>query len=356
MGRIKFSKGEQSKWIKELIKIANLSIDDLAKICGISSRTIRDWRREKFTASEDALLKLSKVFNISLPSSIKIIPDFWYVTKGARKGALKRLKLYGPLGTAEGRRKGGRRSQLRRKLHPELYQNCILRKKFFLPQYSDNLAELSGIILGDGGITNYQLKISLNKETEPEYIEFVTHLIKKIFGEFPKKYYFVSHGGNKEKVCTICLGGVELIESLKKIGLEKGNKVLRQAEVPNWIKQNKKYSHACLRGLMDTDGCIFYHRHTTKGFLCFNMGLAFTNHSKPLIEFFYKTLLKNGFNVKRKEHEVYLYRVNEIKRYFEEIGSHNLHHIKRVKDFLEIKGKNIRRSTQVVDEARLESV
>lgn len=352
MGRTKFSKGEQSKWIKELIRISNVGIDDLAKICGISSRTIRDWRREKFTASEDALLKLSKVFNMPLPSNIKVIPDFWYVAKGARKGALRRMELYGPLGTTEGRKKGGRISQLRRKLHPELYQNCILRKKFFLPQYSDNLAELAGIILGDGGITDYQLKISLNKETEPEYIEFVVHLIKEIFNEFPKKYYFTNR---KNKVCDVCIGGVELIEFLKKIGLKKGNKVLRQAGVPRWIKKNKRYSQACLRGLMDTDGCVFYHRHTTKGFLCFNIGLAFTNHSRPLIEFFYKTLLNNGFNVKLREYAVYLYRFNEIRRYFEEIGSHNLHHLKRMKDFFEIKDKNIGRSTQVVDEARLES-
>lgn len=352
MGRIKFSKGDQSKWIKNLIKISGVSIDDLAKICGISSRTIRDWRREKFTASEDVLLKLSKVFNIALPLNIKVIPDFWYVSKGAREGALKRMELYGPLGTVAGRKKGGRISQLRRRLHPELYQNCILRKKFLLPQYSDKLAELAGIILGDGGITDHQLKISLNKETEPEYIEFVVRLIGEIFNESPQKYYFTNR---KNKVCDICIGGVELIECLKKIGLDKGNKVLRQAKVPEWIKKNKKYTKACLRGLMDTDGCVFYHRHTIKGFLCFNMGLAFTNYSKPLIEFFYKTLLKNGFSAKLKEHGVYLYRFNEIKRYFKEIESHNLHHIKRMKEFSEIKSKKIRRSTQVVDEARLES-
>lgn len=351
MARVSFPKGKQSKWINKLLEERKINIDRLAKICGVSARTIRDWRREKFKISKKALLQLNKQFEIPIPAEVKYLSDFWYVRKGARKGALRRMELYGPPGTVEGRKKGGRISQLKRKLHPELYQNCILRKKFLLPQYSNNLAELVGIILGDGGITDYQLKISLNKETEPEYIELVTHLIKKIFGELPKKYYFHAR---KEKVCDICIGGAELIKFLKKIGLEKGSKVLRQAGVPEWIIKNKKYSLLCLRGLIDTDGAVYYHHHTTKGSPCFNVGLTFTNHSKPLLEFVYNTLLNTGFTAKLKEHSVYLYRFKEVKDYFKKIGSHNLHHVERMKEFFKL--KNIRRSTQVVDEARLESV
>lgn len=69
--------------------------------------------------------------------------DFWYVTKGARKGALRRLELYGDLGTPEGRRKGGINSQLRRKENPEKYRllGCNLRKKFKIEKSSIEFAE-----------------------------------------------------------------------------------------------------------------------------------------------------------------------------------------------------------------------
>lgn len=351
MGRVVFPKGKQTIWINQILKKTKLSINDLAKICKVSSRTIRDWRREKFTISEDTLLQLNKKFNITIPSRIKYLKDYWYVIKGAKKGALKRMELYGPPGTLEGRRKGGIISQLRREQHPELYPNCISKKKFIEPKKSSQLAELVGIILGDGGITSYQLKISLNKETEPEYIKFVSNLLKKTFGETPTKYYY---SGRAKKVCILTINGINLIKVLHKLGLKKGNKILLQVSVPKWIENNHEYSKACLRGLIDTDGCVYYHKHKTRGFSCYNIGLTLTNHSRPLVEFAHKVLLKYGFASKLKQRSIYLYREKEVIKYFNIIKSHNAHNIKRLEEYLEV--KNSRRSTQVVDEARLESV
>lgn len=342
MTRAIFPTNRQSVWLDKIVDKSKLSNNELAKIGGVSGKTFRDWRREKFTISGEALSKLSKFFSEPIPSTVKKVDNFWYVEKGARKGALRRLEIYGPPGTMEGRKKGGRNSQIKRKLYPELYPNCILRKNFSFPQKSNELAELVGIILGDGGITGWQLKISLNKETEPEYVEFVTGLIAFLFKEPPKKYYFEGRG---KKVCVLCLGGVSLIEFLEQIGLKIGNKVLLQVGVPNWILINRNYSIACLRGLVDTDGCIYSHSHTTKGFPCLNYGLTLTNHSKPLLNFTHTVLLKEGFTSKIKEHSVYLYRQKEVKKYFDIIGSHNQHHFREFKNILE--KRKLRRSTQV---------
>lgn len=130
MTRIIFPKGEQNNFLNEILQREKIDIDKLAKICRVSSRTIRDWRREKFTLPEKALLQIRKKINIKIPLDIKYLPDYWYVLKGAKAGGLKRLKMYGPPGTLEGRKKGGRISQLKRKIHPEWYTNCILRKTF----------------------------------------------------------------------------------------------------------------------------------------------------------------------------------------------------------------------------------
>lgn len=334
MTRIIFPKNKQSIWLGKIAKKSQLSNSELAEICGISSKTFRDWRREKFLISKDALTKLSNKFDESIPEKIKEVDNYWYIGKGARKGALRRLELYGPPGTVEGRKKGGRNSQKNRRLHPELYPNCILRKNYIFPKKSKELAELVGIILGDGGITNSQIKISLNKVTEPEYVEYVSRLMATLFTIPPAKYFFKGRGKN---VCVLCFGGVALIEYLLKIGLKTGNKVLRQVGVPNWILINRTYSVACLRGLVDTDGCIYSHKHITQGFPCLNYGLTFTNYSKPLLDFAYDVLLREGFTPKLKKHGVYLYRQNEVKRYFDIIGSSNNLHYRELEIILKKK-------------------
>lgn len=40
----------------------------------------------------------------------------------------------------------------------------------------------------------------------------------------------------------------------------KGSKIKQQARVPHWIRTNHKFSKACLRGLTQTDGCIYNDR------------------------------------------------------------------------------------------------
>lgn len=351
MARILFPEGKQKELIEKILQEKKATINEIAKICGTSERTVRDWRREKFTISEKAFLQISKKYNLLIPSRIKKLDDYWYAIKSYKKAALKRVELYGSPGTPEGRKKGGKNSQLRRKLYPHLYTNCILRKNFLEPKKSIELAEIVGIILGDGGITDYQLKITLNKETESEYISFVTTLLEKIFREKPCKYFFNNKRG--QKVCNITINGINLIRILQNLGLKKGNKITHQVKVPDWIIKNKKYSKSCLRGLIDTDGGLYFHKHKTCGYDCFNLGLAYTSYSKPLLKFAHDTLVKFGFSSKLKEKCLFLYRYEEIVKYFDIIGSSNNHHTQRLKEFIKLKK---RRSTQVAEGARLESV
>jgi len=40
----------------------------------------------------------------------------------------------------------------------------------------------------------------------------------------------------------------------------KGSKYKQKISIPKWIKQNKKFSIECLRGLLQTDGCMYIDR------------------------------------------------------------------------------------------------
>lgn len=107
MSRVKFLPDKQREFLERVYNESQLSWQKLGLISGVSSRTLRDWRREKYTGSYEVLLHLSKKFNIKLPEELDVLGDYWYVSKGARKGALRRNELYGAPGTIESRRKGG---------------------------------------------------------------------------------------------------------------------------------------------------------------------------------------------------------------------------------------------------------
>lgn len=321
MPRVIFSPNTQAQFLRKVKVASKLTNSKLAYLCGVSSRTFRDWLREKFTPSQSAVMLLSKKFSIPLPTDIQIVGDYWYGIKGSRKGALKRMQLYGPLGTPEGRRKGGLVSQLRRKENPEKYKllNCNLKKVFNLKP-SIELAEATGIILGDGCITNTQVKVSVSRLVDYLYARYIQSLFLRVFGEAPS---FSTYQGRN--VINLTLSGVGLIEEFKKLGLVTGNKVRQQVVVPAWIWRRIEFRKACLRGLFDTDGGLYFHRHKSNCLVYKNLGWSFRNHSRPLVEAVAQVLKSLGIkhSISHKGASVYIYSLEDIKRYFNVVGSHN---------------------------------
>lgn len=317
---LKFKNGQQKSFIENIISKSGLDINHLASIVNISPRNFRDWRREKISITRPAVEKMSKQFNVATPETIDILENRWVKHKSEKGkiGGFAFKKIYGNPATPEGRIKGGRKALaiLREKgIIPPI-------NKFNHPRYSKKLAEFTGIMLGDGGITSSQIQITLNSIADKEYLMFVKKLCLYLFKSEPKIF--------KKKGCNanvIYYNGVDLIEFLKTIGLKIGNKVKLQVDVPKWIKQNNDYSIACLRGLMDTDGCMSIHKYKVNGKEYSYKNLIFTNCSIPLAKFVYETLIKVGLRPKMvkilEKRRVWLYNTNEAKRYLYLVRSSN---------------------------------
>lgn len=104
------------------------------------------------------------------------------------------------------------------------------------------VAEFIGIMLGDGhlhkkGEKSYDgdlLSISLNRVDEPEYVEYVKHLIFNLFGIIP-----VEQPRSDSKAIDLKLYNSDIIDFLISIGLKTGDKVKNQVYVPEWIKKEK---------------------------------------------------------------------------------------------------------------------
>ena len=120
MGRVIFRKGEQRRWIDQILEKSGVCLEDIATMVKVSSRTVRDWRREKFSISDMAVQLWSDKFDLPFPDRIKRVSDYWYAVKGARKGAFRKMELYGPPGTSEGRKKGGTRFANKKKITPRV--------------------------------------------------------------------------------------------------------------------------------------------------------------------------------------------------------------------------------------------
>jgi len=324
--RVIFAKGEQRKFLELIKNRLSLNSSELANLAGIHIRTLVDWKREKYSVSLPALKRLCRKAKISLPKNIKIKDPFWYVSNGSSAGAIAVYKKYGHIGgDPEYRKKKWREwweREGRYKKHPIIGVSKPIKK----PCFSKKLAEFVGIMMGDGNINRYQVKVSINSKDDKDYEYFIKDLIEKLFHVPVSMYY---HKDSLE--ISLVVSRTRLVEFCnKKLGLKIGNKLKQGLDMPEWIKSNIEFQKSCLRGLMDTDGCIFYERHKIKNKIYSYKRLNFTSYSPELRKSVFSIFEKLNMLPKiRNNRSVQVENKEQINRYFEIIGTHNPKHKRR---------------------------
>lgn len=111
---------------------------------------------------------------------------------------------------------------MNKRKNPEYYRSlgCIVANYFTNPGFTNpDFAEFIGICLGDGGLTNTQLGITLNRVADSDYVKYVTTSILKLFNYCPSV-------SNKKDACavTIRVTGVDFVKLLVNSGLKIGVK------------------------------------------------------------------------------------------------------------------------------------
>ena len=248
-----------------------------------------------------------------------------------RLGAIRRNFLYGNPGTVEGRRKGGLVSCFNFQANPKLAAKSgfKLEKKINVPDKGPLLAEFVGIVLGDGSIcTDYHVRIYFNAKTDSLYIDFVRNLVFQLFA------IDSTIALRPKNALELVISSRGLVRFLLELGLIKGNKIRHEIDIPSWIFEKIEYVKACLRGLMDTDGGLYFHTHTTNGIKYRNMVLCFTSRSKPLLDSVERMFFSIGIKAKNNAIErVFVYNKSDIEKYMDIIGSHSANFIKRFKSY-----------------------
>lgn len=327
-GRLLFPIGQQAAFLQMVYNKSGLKASGLATLLNVHSRTVRDWKREKFSMSLFAVTTLCQQYDIPFPIDAKIVNPFWYASKGAQAGALAVLEKYDrPLHSFVNEQK-------RQKKWQEWWQNTGqhlphpiigVRKSIRRPRRSKELAEFMGIMIGDGGITDRQITVTLHSEDDKAYGDFVSELIEKLFGIYPRAY-----PSKKHKFISYVVSRTDLVNYCEGLGLKIGHKIHQQINIPDWIMKNKTYQIACLRGLVDTDGSVYTHFYTIKGKRYGYKKLSFASMSSPLRASVITIMKDLGLKPRVSQgRDIHLESVADVRRYFELVGSHNAKHLNR---------------------------
>ena len=175
-----------------------------------------------------------------------------------------------------------------------------------------DLAELIGIILGDGNLYKYPRTESLRVICDSKdvgYIRHIARLIKKVFDKRPS---IIKR--KNENTTVVCLYEGKISERLH---IPLGNKIKNKVRIPIWATLNKRYIIRCLKGLFETDGCFQEDKSNYAQYI------EFKNDCKKLREDVYSLLLKLGLNPQLGHNYVRLAKRSEVYKFKELIEFRN---------------------------------
>ena len=321
--RAVFKKGEQREFLFKAKVLLNRSWKELSLILGLSERTITDWKAENSTIPLSAVTLLCEEAGIN-PPNFQTKNRFWYTKIGGKLGGAAVLKKYGRIGGDPNLRK--EKWKIWWEKEGKFRDFKILRPfTFNKPKKSAKFAEFIGIMLGDGEMSKNQICITLHHTDDYDFAKYVIMLENNLFGIVPSLYH-----DPKYSVNNIVISRSGLVKYLNSLGLPIGNKIKQNIDMPEWIKKNPKFSVACLRGLVDTDGCIFRHKYKVNNKNYAYKKLSFTSYSRPLRRTVYKLLKKLGLKpLISQNKDVRLESQYDLRRYFQLIGSNNPKHLNK---------------------------
>ena len=296
--RIRLIKGKQ----KELILNAkeNLTWNELAQKININPDYLNnDLKNERSLLTKDSYDKLCQISETNFNKFIlEKLPVNW------------------------GQSKGGQNSR-----------GSIIDIK--IPEKNEKLAELIGIILGDGNINYYkrgkkigvyQVTIAGDKRLDKDYhLNRVSLLFKELFGVKVKEKISKKNNGR-----FLVVSSKQLVNFFIENGLKSGDKIKNQVTIPSWIKENPIYLKACIRGLFDTDGCVYELLPHWPGLYQINLSC----YNLVLINDVRNGLLSLEINCsKANKNKLYVTKKTELRKFLKQIGFRNSRHLNKIKNW-----------------------
>lgn len=198
--------------------------------------------------------------------------------------------------------------------------NYSRRKQIKYPKPSEQFAEFLAIFLGDGSFgTKYQIAISYNYKCESDYAKHIQKMIRDLFGinsriRIRKKY------GSAE----VIVNSSNLVEYLRKLikvgeGMDKN-----LFKLPAWLNKNKIYKIGFLRGMFDSEGCVYKHEYYSNAKVYSYTKIAITNYCDKILSIIQGFLKSVNINSIKYRNRIHIYREVDTEKFFSLIDSNNL--------------------------------
>ena len=268
--------------------------------------------------------------NIMLEMATK--HDSKYYSKIGKIGGAARVKKLGNPGTKEGRSKGGRNAILRIKERQKIGGSLGFKvaKKLVPIRRGVWLAEFVGVLFGDGHVGKYQTSITLDSKTDREYAEYLKNTLIYHFNIAAKLSF-----RKNARALDLTVSSVAFSKQMVRFGMIEGNKLQGGLHIPKWINSSQAYTQAFLRGLFDTDGCVYSETKNIKGKQYRYIGMAFASASPVFLGEVAVALQGLGFapTYTPRQKAVFLRRQSSVDLYFSTVSSHNPKHSVRYQKF-----------------------
>lgn len=276
--------------------------------------------------SHEGVLLLSESSGTPIPENMEILKWSDHARKAGKIGGEIHYAKYGRVGDESKRKEKWKEWWDGEGKYKN--QNILQRKSITTPEKNLLLAEFVGIMMGDGNINDYSIRVTLDSVADDKYILFVIALMEQLFGVIPKLYQ-----DKNSRAVDLVIARKNLVEFCLSIGLKKGDKLRQGLDIPDWVKENKSFSLVCIRGLVDTDGCFFNHVYKVNGKEYNYAKIAFTSKSPQLLNSVSEILIKLGIYVRMTKdgNDLRLESQKDVIKYIELIGTSNPKFDERVK-------------------------
>lgn len=193
------------------------------------------------------------------------------------------------------------------------------------------LAELIGIILGDGSLyfnkkhKVHQLVITGHIKNDRKYYEnFVLPLLERKFGKFFKLKFY-----NERNAIRIRCQRKYVIEKIVGLGIPIGNKIKNNVRIPDWIFSSKNLLKSCVCGLIDTDGSVSPITGRNYSYIWFNSNVPALQKSFSKAMKILKFKTSKWTHRKRRTSQIFIGSKSMIRKYYKEISFNNPYHKNR---------------------------
>lgn len=180
-------------------------------------------------------------------------------------------------------------------------KNGRIRSKYPALIKNGNLAELIGVILGDGHIRKFprteELSIFSNSNN-PKFIKRYSKFVQKIFNHNPA----VANHGNKN--CTRIRIYQKNIAS--RLNIPYSPRKFLHIKIPVWILKNNKFVVRYLRGLYEAEGCYCVHKPTS------TYKVFFSNTNTSILDNVFRLVKKLGFHPHKDTSRIQISRKKEV--------------------------------------------